>query len=65
MENLKYVLRFALDVIEKNELEFTKNKDNWILGDAIKEQLNILVFNDKEVSFNDFTKAFDEELKNK
>ena len=53
MGNLEYVLRFALDVIEQNELEFTKNKDNWILGEAIEEQLALcsVVKSDSEQLF--------------
>ena len=39
MDNLEYVLKFALQVIEDNELENTKNSDNWVIGEAIEEQL--------------------------
>lgn len=42
MENLEYVLKFALQVIEDNELEHTMNSENWVIGKAIEEQLEKL-----------------------
>jgi len=41
MTDLEYTLKFALEVLEENELENTKNKDNWIIGNAIHEQLRL------------------------
>lgn len=55
MKDLEYVLRFALQVIEDNALESTKNNDNWFIGKALEEQieqvknLNIAIVSNNEV----------------
>ena len=42
MEFLEYVLKFALEVIEDNDLQNTKNKDNWKIGESIDQELEKL-----------------------
>lgn len=48
-ETTIYLLKFALEIIEQNELEDTKNKDNWTLGKDIEahiKELEIIENND-------------------
>lgn len=42
MTDLEYVLRFALHVLEENELDHTNSKENWNLGMAIERELEKL-----------------------
>jgi len=40
IQDIKYVLKFALNVIEENQLEDISNKDNWRLGKSLEESIN-------------------------
>lgn len=43
---LEYILKFALEVIGDNDLQNTKNKDNWKIGESIEKEIEKL--NDKK-----------------
>ena len=38
-ETTKYLLKFALEVLEANDLQDTKNNDNWTIGKDIEKHL--------------------------
>ena len=40
LDDFRYVFKFALRIIEENELEKSKNDDNWELGSSIEDQIN-------------------------
>ena len=42
LDQLCYVLKFALQVIEDNDLQQTKNKDNWRIGQSLENQIEIV-----------------------
>jgi len=42
MSDLKFVLQFALDVIENADLGNTMNSSNWILDQSIEEQIGMI-----------------------
>ena len=41
-DHLEYVLKFALEVIEDNDLQNTKNNDNWKIGESIEKEIEKL-----------------------
>lgn len=41
-DNILYVLKFALQVIEDNDLKDVKDNNNWILGESLEEQISTL-----------------------
>ena len=41
-KDIKYILEFALQVIEDNELENTTNKENWIIGKTLEKAINLI-----------------------
>ena len=42
LDQLCYVLKFALQVIEDNDLQQTKNKDNWRIGQSLENQIEVV-----------------------
>lgn len=38
-DGLLFVLNFALQVIENNDLQATRNKENWAIGTALEDQI--------------------------
>ena len=40
-DQLQYVLKFALKVIEDNDLQQIKNSDNWRIGKSLEDQIDI------------------------
>lgn len=42
-ETTIYLLKYALEVLENNDLENTRNKDNWVIGRDIEAHLKELM----------------------